>query len=170
MVAYLECRWNNKVDGRYYLDDRIERTRSCGGERRWRGIHLQPYIPLISFILLFYYDWLKSNNYLLFRVLHQSGLVASLCSILGKMLLNVSVLRLFPVQPMLSSCTGNKLLHSSLLFLCFGSSRHRLCYQAVPVLNLLHTSLLFLCFGSSRHRLCYQAVPVLSLLHSSVTC
>ena len=80
VVAYLECRWYNKVDGRC-LDDRIVRTRSCGGERRRRGIHLQPHIPLISFILLFYYDWLKSNNYLLFRVLHQPGLAASLCSI-----------------------------------------------------------------------------------------
>ncbi len=39
------------------------------------------------------------------------------------MLLNVSVLRLFPVPPMLSSCTGNKLLHSSLPVLRLFSSR-----------------------------------------------
>jgi len=89
------------------------------------------------------------------------------------MLLNVSVLRLFPVPSILLSCTGNKLLHSSLLFLCFGSSRHGVvmgqALHPVPSDHLLHSSLLFLCFGSSRHSLCYQAVPVLSLLHSSVT-
>ncbi len=53
-----------------------------GEKGRWIGIHPQPLILLISFYLIYKdYDWLETNKYLLFKVLHYSGLAASLCSI-----------------------------------------------------------------------------------------
>ncbi len=101
------------------------------------SIYLLPILsPTLSYRAIEHYHFLTFPLFGADLRAHKHQIVP----LLGKMLLNVSVLRLFAVQPMLSSCTGKKLLHSSLLFLCFGSSHHRLCYQAVPVLSLLHSS------------------------------